>query len=200
MPVHDLSGDDAALIAEIRACALCPDLPLGPKPIFQLGRQARVLIVGQAPGRLTHAAGLPFDDVSGDRLRDWMGIDRATFYDPALIAALPMGLCYPGTGKGGDLPPRPACAAHWRHRLLDWLAGVRLTLVIGRYARDWHLPDEAKQPVTATVARWRDFAPMGIMPMPHPSPRNNRWLRLNPWFETELVPALRRQVAAALDR
>lgn len=175
------------------ACTVCAaHLPHGPRPVVQIDPAARILIAGQAPGRRVHESGVPFDDPSGDRLRDWLGVDRGTFYDAARIAILPMGFCWPGTGSSGDLPPRPECAPLWRARLLEQLPAVDLTLVIGRWAQDWHLPD-APATVTATVAGWRDHWPR-VLPLPHPSPRNNRWLRRNPWFAEEVLPALRRRV------
>ncbi len=182
-----------ALTDELRACRLCePHLPLGARPIFQLDPRAPILIVGQAPGRITHAKGIPFDDPSGNRLRDWLGVTREEFYDPARFAVLPMGLCFPGTGKGGDLPPRPECAAHWRERVLAALPQVKLTLVIGQYAQAWHLKRTGS--VSEIVAAWREFAP-AVTPLPHPSPRNQRWLKDRPWFEAELLPVLRDRVA-----
>lgn len=185
------------LLPELQACVLCePHLPLGARPIFQLDRRAPILIASQAPGRITHAKGRPFDDVSGDRLRQWLGVTREQFYDSARFAILPMGLCFPGTGKGGDLPPRPECAAHWRRRVLDALPNVRLTLVIGSHALAWHLASKA--PVDALVSNWREGLAKGLLPLPHPSPRNQRWLRDRPWFEAEVLPALRRVVAEML--
>lgn len=185
------------LLSEVRGCRICADeLPHGPRPVVQLDPRARVLIAGQAPGRRVHASGVPFDDPSGDRLRDWMGLSRDVFHDPRRVAILPMGFCYPGTGASGDHPPRPECAPAWRDRLLAMLDDLRVTLVIGRYALDHHL-DAAGRPVTEVVRGWRELAP-GCFPLPHPSPRNNRWLRTNPWFESELVPELRRAVARAL--
>jgi uracil-DNA glycosylase len=192
-----MSAATLALLDEVRACTLCSkDLPLPPRPILQWHPSARVLIAGQAPGRKTHAAGLPFDDVSGDRLRVWLGLSREQFYTAAQIAIVPMGFCFPGTGRAGDLPPRPECAATWRTPLLAGLAHVRLTLVLGQYAHAWHLP-HAPASVTHAVSAWRD-APGDVVPLPHPSPRNNLWLRRNPWFETDMVPAVRARVAAAL--
>jgi uracil-DNA glycosylase len=190
-------SDYPALIARVRACRLCePALPLGARPVLQADEGARILVVGQAPGRRVHASGLPFDDPSGDRLLDWMGIDRETFYDARRIACLPMGFCYPGTGRSGDLPPRPECAEAWRLELLAGLRQLRLTLVIGQYARRWHLPAE-RGSLADTVRRWREYAP-ALLPLPHPSPRNNLWLRRHPWFEAEVVPALRERVREAL--
>lgn len=187
----------ARLLPELRACTHCePALPLGARPIFQLDRRAPILIAGQAPGRITHAKGRPFDDVSGDRLRQWLGVTREQFYDPACFAILPMGLCFPGTGKGGDLPPRPECAQRWRPRVLGALPSVKLTLAIGQHALAWHL--QSKAPVETLVANWREGLARGLLPLPHPSPRNQRWLRDRPWFEAEVVPALRQAVAEAL--
>lgn len=185
------------LLAEVRACTLCADaLPCPPRPILQAGASARLLIAGQAPGRHAHAAGIPFDDVSGERLREWIGLPREAFYDATRVAIVPMGFCYPGTGRSGDLPPRPECAHTWRARLLAALPRIELTLVIGSYARAWHLP-EARGTLTEVVAAWRDHLPHTV-PLPHPSPRNRLWLRRNPWFEAELLPALRQRVAEVL--
>jgi uracil-DNA glycosylase len=185
------------LLAEIRGCRLCAEhLPLGPRPVVQFHPSARILVAGQAPGRKVHVSGVPFDDASGERLRSWLGLPRETFYDPKLVAILPMGFCYPGTGKSGDLPPRPECAPAWRERLLGRLTKLQLTVVIGRYAQAHHLRDEATS-LTDIVRRWRDFGP-GIVPLPHPSPRNNIWLARNPWFEKELIPVLRNRVSLTL--
>lgn len=189
--------DLATLTRRIRACTICaPDLPLGPRPIVQLHPEAKILIAGQAPGSRVHKTGVPFDDPSGDRLRDWMGIDRTTFYDEQKIAILPMGFCYPGTSKSGDLPPLKVCAASWRQQVLDLLLNLRLTLVIGQYALGWHL-DEPKKNLTETVRAWRDYG-NAVMPLPHPSPRNNIWLSRNRWFEKELLPVLRKKVRKLL--
>ena len=185
------------LLADVRRCDLCrDDLQCGPRPVLQLDGAARILIAGQAPGAKVHASGVPFDDASGDRLRDWMGIEREEFYDPARIAILPMGFCYPGKGKSGDLPPQQRCAATWRPPLLATLTELRLTLVIGQYAMAWHLP-EAQGGVTDIVRDWQNY-PGHVMPLPHPSPRNNIWLSRNPWFVDELLPVLRKRVASAL--
>ncbi len=187
----------ASLLESVRQCRICEtSLPLGPRPVIQIHRNAKILIAGQAPGRRVHESGVPFDDASGDRLRDWMGVSRETFYDPAKVAILPMGFCYPGTGKSGDLPPRPECAPAWRQRLLDSMPQVRLTLVIGLYAQRWHLEAEGRN-LTDTVRAWRDYGP-GIMPLPHPSPRNNIWLSRNPWFSDSLLPALKKKTRTAL--
>ena len=187
------------LLAEIRRCTLCaPDLLLGPRPVVQACASARILIAAQAPGRRVHATGIPFNDPSGDRLRDWLGLSREEFYDSKRIAIIPMGFCYPGTGKAGDMPPRPECAPAWRERLLAQLPALELTLVIGQYAMAWHLPGK-KRSVTEHVQAWREHWP-AMLPLPHPSPRNTLWLRRNPWFEAELVPALRPLVRGILDR
>lgn len=185
------------LLSRVRACTQCArHLPLGPRPVIQMAEPARILVVGQAPGRRAHETGLPFNDPSGERLRQWMGIDRDTFYDERQLAILPMGFCYPGTGPSGDLPPRPECAPAWRGALLQRLSSVALTLVIGQYAHSWHLANPART-VTANVQNWQAYWPAQL-PMPHPSPRNNLWLRRNPWFESEVVPALQQRVAALL--
>jgi uracil-DNA glycosylase len=165
--------------------------------VLQVHPAARILVAGQAPGRKVHDSGVPFDDASGDRLRQWMGINREDFYDARRIAILPMGFCYPGTGKSGDLPPQAECAPLWRQRLLEQMPQIELSLAVGAYAQRWHLPDRASNKVTDTVADWRSGWPSWV-PMPHPSPRNNIWLKLNPWFEAEVVPALRARVAALL--
>ena len=181
------------LLTEVRACTLCIEhLPLGPRPVLQAHRVARLLIVGQAPGRRVHETGIPFNDPSGDRLRDWLGMDRDRFYDPQSVALLPMGFCYPGTGKSGDLPPRPECATAWRAKLLQQLPKIELTLVLGQYALAYHLPD-AGPTLTDAVQAWREQWPR-IAAMPHPSPRNNLWLKRNPWFEAEMLPAVRERV------
>lgn len=186
-----------SLVAAARACRLCEaHLPLGPKPLLQLHASARLLIAGQAPGRVAHVSGTPFDDASGDRLRSWLGIDRATFYDARRVALLPMGFCYPGSGTSGDMAPRPECAPAWRAPLLGKLRAIKLTLVIGRYAMAYHFPGR-DAPLTETVRAWRSFWP-AIVPLPHPSPRNQGWVRRNPWFERELLPALRQRVAEVL--
>ncbi|UCZ55808.1 uracil-DNA glycosylase family protein [Desulfurispirillum indicum] len=186
-----------ALLVDIRRCTLCePYLPLGARPVVQVHRDASILIAGQAPGRRVHASGIPFDDASGDRLRQWMGVAREIFYDECRIAIVPMGFCYPGTGPHGDLPPRPQCAATWRAALLSLLPHIQLTLVIGKYAQEYHMlprPDS----VTAAVVNWQERWPH-LIALPHPSPRNHRWLRQNPWFEAQLLPRLRDRVSVVL--
>ncbi len=188
------------LVKEIKACNLCTDhLPLGPRPVIQVGSLARILIVGQAPGRRVHETGIPFNDPSGERLRLWMGINKEEFYDKDKVALVPMGFCFPGTGKSGDLPPRPECADTWREKLLEKLPNIELTIVIGQYAQGWHFGSSNKQNLTETVKSWKEFWPNAI-PLPHPSPRNNIWLRKNAWFEDEVIPALQKAVNAILDK
>jgi uracil-DNA glycosylase len=189
----------AVLLTEVRACVLCAEhLPLGPRPVVQVHPLARILIAGQAPGRKVHETGVPFNDASGDRLRTWLGISREVFYDAKQLAILPMGFCFPGTGKSGDLPPRPECAPAWRAAVLSRLKNLQLTLVIGQYAQAYHLPNEAAS-VTEAVQAWRKNWPLTV-PLPHPSPRNNLWLKRNPWFEKELIPVLRTRVSEILAR
>ncbi len=186
-----------SLLVKVRGCEICSsDLPLGPRPIVQISQTARILVAGQAPGRKVHDSGVPWDDPSGIRLREWMGIGTELFYDPAQVALVPMGLCYPGAGSSGDLPPRRECAPAWRAPLLKELHDLELTLVIGRYAQEYHLREGASS-VTETVKKWRDSWP-NIIPLPHPSPRNNIWLKRNPWFAEELLPALQQRVGAVL--
>lgn len=186
-----------ALLKAVRACTLCrKHLPLGPRPIVQLHPHAAIVIAGQAPGRKVHETGVPFNDPSGDRLRQWLGVTREVFYNRRQIALLPMGFCYPGTGTAGDLPPRPECAPAWRAPLLAQLHRVQLTLVLGQYAQAYHFGGAAAS-VTARVKSWRTHC-SELIPLPHPSPRNNGWLRQNPWFERELLPAVRERVAAVL--
>jgi uracil-DNA glycosylase len=185
------------LLAEVRACTICAaDLPKGPRPVLQVHPQARILIAGQAPGHRVHASGVPFDDPSGDRLREWMGVSKATFYDPKQVGILPMGFCYPGTGASGDLPPRPECAPAWRDPLLQAMPDIQLTLVMGQYAHSYHFKPGYKN-LTERVRAWRDFWPTRV-PLPHPSPRNNRWLAKNPWFQAELLPELRTRIGDLL--
>ncbi|MBF9030545.1 uracil-DNA glycosylase family protein [Rhodobacterales bacterium HKCCE3408] len=194
-PMDDLARD-------IRACRICADRFAAtatahePRPVLWVRPGARVLIAGQAPGARVHESGRPFTDPSGDRLRDWMGVDEATFYDRDRIAILPMAFCFPGyDAKGGDLPPPKICAATWRNPVLDALGSVELTLLVGSYAHGWHLGPGVS--VRDRVLGWRDHAP-SVFPLPHPSWRNTAWLRRNPWFETDLLPALRQRVNEVL--
>ena len=181
------------LLEEVRACRYCEkELPFEPRPVLRATASARLLIVGQAPGTRVHETGIPWNDPSGDRLRQWMAVEREFFYDESRVAIVPMGFCYPGKGASGDLPPRPECARLWRSRLLQCLPHIELTLAIGRYAQAYHLPNRG-QTVTATVQRWREYLP-ACLPTPHPSPRNQLWLKRNPWFEAQLVPELRNRL------
>ena len=191
----------AKLLREIRACRLCEAyLPHGVRPVIHAGRESKICIVAQAPGIRVHQTGISFNDPSGDRLREWMGIGREVFYDGSKVAIIGMGFCYPGTdAKGGDLPPRRECAEAWQDKLFAVLPSFELTLLVGIYAIDWHLKDAAKSNLTETVKAWRDYAPR-LLPLPHPSWRNNAWIAKNPWFETELLPYLRRRVKTILKR
>ncbi len=191
--------DDAKiLIREAAACTLCAAvLPHPPRPVFQYHPKARILIAGQAPGARVHASAVPFDDASGERLRDWLGVDRATFHDATRFAILPMGFCYPGTGARGDLPPRRECATAWRARFMAGFEDLQLTLLLGTHALAWHLGAKAGAQLTVAVAAWRSHLP-AMLALPHPSPHNNRWLARNRWFSDEVVPALRGRVAEVL--
>lgn len=185
-----------ALLETIRACEVCaPSLPSGPRPILAASRRSRIVIIGQAPGRKVHETGIPWNDPSGDQLRRWMGIDAAQFYDPDLVALVPMGFCYPGKGKSGDLPPRPECAPLWHPALLDAMKHVRLTLLIGQYAQGRYLGERRKANLTETVRGFESFLADRLLPLPHPSPRNRFWLAKNPWFEAEVVPRLQALIA-----
>ena len=187
----------SSLLNEVRACTICElDLPLGARPVLQLHAKARILIAGQAPGKKVHDSGVPFDDASGKRLREWLGVTRDVFYDPKQFAILPMGFCFPGSGKSGDLAPRSECAPAWREQLLSHLSQLEVTVVLGRYAQKYHF-GEASSSVTDLVKAWRTYWP-NMVPLPHPSPRNNIWLRKNPWFEVELLPSLRQRVSESL--
>ena len=182
------------ILTEARACRLCaPRLPHEPRPVVVADPRAPILIIGQAPGRRVHESGIPWDDPSGDRLRDWLGVDRSTFHDPRRFSIVPMGLCYPGTGRSGDLPPRLECAPTWHEPIISRLPRVELTLLLSAHAIRHYLAHRAEGPVAATVARWREYLPT-LLPLPHPSPRNRRWLRQHPWFEAEVVPALRARI------
>jgi len=190
----------AELLVRVRACCVCADhLPLGPRPILRAAPSARLLIVGQAPGTRVHETGIPWNDPSGERLREWLALSPEEFYDERKIAIVPTGLCYPGRlpGRGGDCPPRPECAPLWHPPLRAALPRVRLTLLIGRYAQAYYLGPRVRRTLAETVAGWREFLPE-FLPLPHPSPRNRRWLDLHPWFSREVLPNLRERVAAVL--
>ena len=185
------------LLGRVLSCKICSaSLPLGARPVLQVHPRARILIASQAPGRRVHNSGIPFNDPSGDHLREWMGIGPDTFYDPKIVAIVPMGFCYPGTGKTGDLAPRPECAPAWRIPLLSQLHNIELTLVIGQYAQAYHLGTDRRS-LTEIVRSWREFWPR-LLPLPHPSPRNRGWLQRNPWFRDEILPALRQRVGELL--
>lgn len=187
-----------SLLAEIRACRICatgpPDgLAHEPRPIVQVGSSARIVIIGQAPGRRVHESGVAWDDPSGVRLRAWLGLTTEQFYDPALVAIIPMGFCYPGSAKSGDLPPRRECAPTWHPRLLEQLSDDRLDIILGTYAQRRYLPERAPT-LTETVRNWREYLPHRVV-LPHPSPRNAGWFKSNPWFDRETVPSIRARVA-----
>ncbi len=178
------------LAQQVRQCRACEtELPLGANPVIQVGRQARLLIVGQAPGTKVHHSSIPWNDPSGDRLREWLGMDKARFYDPQQVAIIPMGFCYPGRGQSGDLPPRKECAQLWHQQLLKQLPNIEVILLVGQYAQNYYLADKPKT-LTDTVRQWQNWAPR-YFPLPHPSPRNALWLKKNPWFEEDVLPALR---------
>jgi uracil-DNA glycosylase len=197
--VNKKAASLASLLEQVRACRHCAaELPLGPRPVLRASATARLLIVGQAPGTRVHATGIPWNDPSGDRLRAWLELDRDHFYDETRIAIIPMGFCYPGRDpRGGDLPPRSECASLWLSPLLSHLTERRLTLLVGSYAQAHYLGARCKDGVMATVRAWREYLPE-FFPLPHPSPRNTLLLRRNPWFEAELLPELRKAVAAVL--
>lgn len=192
------SDSSDSLLVEIRQCRACEsDLPLGPRPIVAVHKESQILIIGQAPGQRVHETGVPWDDPSGKRLREWMGVGDDVFYDTRKVALVPMGFCYPGKGKSGDLPPRPECAELWHEKLLEQLINVKLTLLIGSYAQKYYLKENAKRTLTETVKSWKEFRP-SILPLPHPSPRNNIWLRKNEWFPQEVLPYLQGRVKRIL--
>ena len=188
------------LISEIRACHLCEaNLPLGPRPILRASSTARILIVGQAPGRRVHETGIPWNDVSGDRLRLWLQMTREQFYDPRYVAIVPTGMCFPGSGPRGDAPPRPECAPLWHPKLLALMPKIQLTLLIGQYAQAYYLGKRRKKTLRETVMAYREYQPE-FLPLPHPSPRNQLWLKQNPWFEAAVLPLLKIQVQLVLHR
>ena len=188
------------LIDQVSKCVICePNLPLGARPVIQFNPNARILIAGQAPGIKVHETGVPFNDASGNRLREWFGLTRDEFYDANNIAILPMGFCYPGKGKTGDLPPRKECAPAWREQLLAALPNIELTIVLGKYAQAYHLPETKKMPLTELVKSWREYWPNYLV-LPHPSPRNNIWLKKNPWFEQDVLPELGKRISTILNK
>ncbi len=187
------------LLGEVRACRHCSEhLPLGPRPVLQLARSARLLIIGQAPGSKVHRSGVPWTDPSGDRLREWMGLDREAFYDEARVAILPIGLCYPGAGpSGGDLPPRPECAPRWHGRLLEHLPSIAIMLLVGQYAQRYYLGSQRRGSMTETVREFAAYGPR-FFPLPHPSWRSLIWMRKHPWFQKSVLPELRQAVRRAI--
>ena len=211
-PSREVAEAELRRIADaLRACRLCverpagPPLPHAPNPIFRLSSTARICIASQAAGTRAHASSIPFDDASGDRLRAWLDVTRAEFYDPARVAIVPMGFCFPGQdAQGGDLPPRRECAPLWRRRIFEAMPQIELVLAIGQYAQAWHIGRARKGSLTDTVAAWRDFAAADagpkVVPLPHPSWRNNGWLKRHPWFEADLLPFVRAEVRRLLAR
>jgi len=205
-----MAEDLPSLLAEIRACRVCVQTPLGaplahqPRPVLRAAASSRLAICSQAPGVRVHASGIPFTDASGDRLRSWMAVTPEEFYDEARVAIVPMGFCFPGLDRhGSDLPPRRECAPLWRERVLATLPDVELILLVGSYAQRWHIPEARRASMTDTVRRWQEIASPGsgpqLIPLPHPSWRNNAWVKQNPWFEVELLPAMRSEVRRLLD-
>ncbi|MBT7755648.1 MAG: uracil-DNA glycosylase family protein [Candidatus Magasanikbacteria bacterium] len=189
-----MSGLDK-LLAEIRACTICAEhLPLGPRPVLRVSGSVKLLIIGQAPGTKVHESGVPWDDASGERLRDWLGLTPDVFYDDTRVAIMPMGFCYPGSNhKGGDNPPRPECAPAWHSKVLEFIPQVELTLLVGMYAQKQYLGPTAGKTMTETVRAWRDYLP-GVLPTPHPSWRTTGWMKKNPWFEEDVVPDLQNRI------
>lgn len=186
------------LLREIRSCEHCKEsLPLGPRPVVTAGTRSRIAIIGQAPGARVHKSGIPWDDASGKQLRAWLGTDAGVFYDSGLIALVPMGFCYPGKGKSGDLPPRPECAPLWHRALIDRMPQLEFVVVIGAYAQAYYLRERRKTNLTETVRAFREYLP-AYFPLPHPSPRNRFWLSKNPWFEREVIPELQALVHTTL--
>ena len=186
------------LLKDVRSCSVCAKhLPLGPRPIVSISSSCKIMIIGQAPGSKVHESGVPWDDASGERLRSWMGVDRELFYDNEMIGLMPMGFCYPGRGSGGDMPPRPECAPLWHDKLLHYCTDIRLTLLIGQYSQGYYLEDRRKASLTDTVKAFLEYSPEYI-PLVHPSPRNQIWLKKNPWYEKRLVPFLKDRIRRIL--
>ena len=187
------------LLSEIRNCTACNGLlPNAPKPVILASAESKIVVIGQAPGRKVQESGIPWDDASGNNLRDWMGVDKETFYNDKLFALMPMGFCYPGTGKSGDFPPRRECAPMWHQQLLNFMPDVKLTLLIGQYAQKYYLKNKAKRNLTETVKNFHEYMPE-YFPLPHPSPRNNIWQKKNQWFKSDLIPILKAEVGLILD-
>lgn len=186
------------LIRDIRACVACKDLlPHSPRPVVNFSSASKIIIIGQAPGVKVHRSGVPWDDASGERLRSWMRVSKEQFYDTQLFGIVPMGFCYPGKGKSGDLPPRPECAQQWMDSVLSFLKSKQHILLIGQYAQNYFLQDKMQSTLTETVKNWKEYTPEYFV-LPHPSPRNNIWLKKNPWFEKETLPHFRRYIKKAM--
>jgi len=194
-----LTPETESLLASVRACTVCSDfLAAGPRPVVQFSETARIVIIGQAPGSRVHASGVPWNDPSGDRLRDWTGLSKGQFYDPARVALVPMGFCYPGKGKGGDLPPRPECAPLWHARIMALLPADRLTLLVGTYAQRAYLKLPKGATLMETVREFHGFGPR-FFPLPHPAWRSAIWMKRNPWYERDVLPALQADVQSHLE-
>ncbi|MFL0353293.1 uracil-DNA glycosylase family protein [Xanthomarina sp. GH4-25] len=188
------------LLKDIRQCTICKEhLPLGPRPIVSAHPEAKIIIIGQAPGTSVHKTGIPWNDPSGRQLRNWLNVSEEIFYDETKIALVPMGFCYPGKGKSGDLPPRPECAPQWHQKLLDQMPNLELVILIGMYSQKYYLKEKAKRTLTETVAEYKTYLPK-YLPLPHPSPRNRFWLSKNPWFVKEVIPELKRAVKTILNQ
>lgn len=188
------------LLKDIRQCTICEaHLPLGPRPIVSAHKDSKIVIIGQAPGLKVHTTGIPWDDPSGKQLRKWLDVTEELFYDETKIALVPMGFCYPGKGKSGDLPPRPECAPQWHQKLLDQMPNLQLVILIGMYSQKYYLKEKAKRTLTETVAEYKTYLP-NYFPLPHPSPRNRFWLTKNPWFEKEVIPELQEKVSQILEQ
>ncbi len=187
------------LLGQIKNCTICEKyLEFGVNPIIAASVKSKIIIIGQAPGRIVHNTGIPWNDKSGDNLRNWLGIDKATFYNPDKIALMPMGFCYPGKGKTGDLPPRPECAPLWHKKLLALMPDVKFIILVGQYAQNYYLGDQAKDTLTETVHQFKSYLP-AYFPLPHPSPRNNIWQAKNVWFGKEVLPVLKMKVQEILN-
>ncbi len=185
-----------ALLEQIRKCEVCKN-SIEPNPVLQIGRNSKIIVIGQAPGRIVHQTNIPWNDKSGDNLRTWLSVDRTAFYDTNLFGIMPMGFCYPGTGKSGDLPPRPECAPLWHNKILEKVANAELILLIGMYSQNYYLKEKVSGTLTETVKNYAAYLPT-FFPLPHPSPRNNLWMAKNKWFETEVLPELKTRVKSIL--
>lgn len=187
------------LLSEIRRCSVCKDfLPNAPKPIIQANASSKIVIIGQAPGQKVQDSGIPWDDASGNNLRKWLGVDKQTFYNEKIFALIPMGFCFPGTGKSGDLPPRSECAPLWHQQVLQLMQDVKLTLLIGQYAQNYYLKNRSRKTLTETVKNYDEYLP-NFLPLPHPSPRNNIWQKKNNWFKESLIQVLQEEVKLLMD-